>query len=194
MLYTDTAFSKAIFQMFENLDSWLRENYHNLPHNSLKVYLFGGCAVHIHTGARTSNDVDAELKKLNPLACPQIVIKPVFFKNEQGLRKGLFFDGNFDTSLASLDPCYEDRAIFLYTTQSQLVSLYLVSAVDLAVSKLGRLETNDRADIQVLYQQGLFSEQEFIDTANEALSYYPVRPDKLSFNIRQALDLIREGQ
>jgi len=59
---------------------------------------------------------------------------------------------------------------------------------------LGRFEINDRTDIQILFQKGLFTEQEFIDTANEALSYYPVRPDGLSFNIRQALELIREGQ
>ena len=66
------------------------------------------------------------------------------FKNERGLRKGLFFDANFDTSLASLDPDYEERAIFLHQTQSKLVSLFLVSAVDLAVSKLSRFEINDR--------------------------------------------------
>ena len=194
MLYTHTAFSQAIFQMFENLDSWLTQNYDDLPHNAVTVYLFGGCAFHLHTGARTSNDVDAELKKLNNLTFPEIVIQPVFFKDEKGFRKGLFFDGNFDTSLASLDPSYDERAIFLYTTQSKLVSLFLVSAVDLAVSKLGRFEINDRSDIKTLYQQGLFTEQEFIDTANEALSYYPVRPDGLLFNIRQALDLIREEQ
>ena len=194
MFYTRTNFSQAVFQMFENLDSWLIENYNNLPENAIQVYLFGGCAVHLHTGARTSNDVDAELKKLNNLTIPGKVIKPVFFKNEQGLRKSLFFDGNFATSLASLDPSYEERAILLHKTRSKLVSLFLVSAVDLAVSKLARLEINDRADIKILFQKGLFSEQEFIDTANEALNYYPVRPDGLSFNIKQALDLIREEQ
>ena len=194
MLYTETSFSQAIFQMFENLDFWLAENYQNLPPNAVKVYLFGGCAVHLHTGSRTSNDVDAELKKLDHLAFPEITIKPVFFRNERGLRKSLFFDGNFDTSLASLDPDYEERAIFLHQTRSKLVSLFLVSAVDLAVSKLSRFEINDRSDIKTLYEKELFTEQEFIDTANEALSYYPVRPDGLLFNIRQALDLIRKGQ
>ena len=192
MPYINTAFSQAIFTMFNNLDSWLRENYDNLPDNVVKVYLFGGCAVHLHTGARTSNDVDAELKKPYDIDLKELVIKPVFFQNEKGLTKSLFFDSNFDTSLASIDPSYEERALYLYTTQSKLVSLYLISAVDLAVSKLSRLEVNDRADIQILYQRGLFTEQEFIETASEALSYYPVRPDGLSFNIRQALDLIRE--
>ena len=193
MPYTHTAFSQAIFQMFENLDSWLTENHPNLPHHAVQVYLFGGCAVHLHTGDRTSNDVDAELKKLDDLAFREIVIKPVFFIDEQGWRKSLFFDGNFDAFMASVDPCYEDRAILIYTTKSQLVSLYLVSAVDLAVSKLARLEIDDRHDICLLYQRGLFTEQEFIETAQEALSYYPVRPDGLSFNIKQALNLIREG-
>jgi len=120
MIYNHTAFSQAIFQMFENLDSWLSENYNDLPHNAVKVYLFGGCAIHLHTGARTSNDVDAELKKLHNLTFPEIVIKPVFFKDEKGFRKGLFFDGNFDTSLASLDPSYDERAIFLILHSIQI--------------------------------------------------------------------------
>lgn len=193
MPYVNTAFSQAIFQMFENLDLWLRENCDHPPPNAVKVYLFGGCAVHLHTASRTSNDVDAELHKANHLNLEEIVIKPVFFLNEKGLRKSLFFDGNFNTSLASVDPCYEDRAIFLHTTKFKLVSLYLISAVDLAVSKLARLETNDRYDIQTLYQHGLFSEEQFIEVALEALSYYPVRPDRLEFNIEQAINLMREG-
>ena len=67
MLYTNTAFSQAIFKMFEDLDSWLRKNYSNLPHNAISVYLFGGCAMHLHTGVRTSNDVDAYLKSIPQL-------------------------------------------------------------------------------------------------------------------------------
>jgi hypothetical protein len=192
MLYTQTAFSQAIFKMFDNLDDWLTEQYTDLPDNAISVYLFGGCAMHLHTGARTSNDVDAELRKIKKLTLQEIAIKPVVYRDEKGLPKSLFFDGNFDTSIASLDPGYEDRAILLRTTKSKLVSLYLVSPVDLAVSKLGRLEVNDRCDINTLYQRGLFTEQEFIEAATEALSYYPLRPDGLRFNIQQAIDLIRE--
>ncbi len=57
MSYTETSFSQAIFQMFENLDSFLVENYTDLPNNTeaIKVYLFGGCAVHLHTGSRATN-------------------------------------------------------------------------------------------------------------------------------------------
>lgn len=162
MLYTQTAFSQAIFKMFDNLDDWLIEQYTDLPDNAISVYLFGGCAMHLHTGARTSNDVDAELRKVKKLTLPKIAIKPVVYKDEKGLPKSLFFDGNFNTSIASLASGYEDRAILLRTTKSKLVSLYLVSPVDLAVSKLGRLEINDRCDIKTLYQRGLFTEQEFI--------------------------------
>lgn len=68
----------------------------------------------------------------------------------------------------------------------------MVSAVDLAVSKLGRLESVDRGDIQTLYQQGLFTKQEFIETANQALNYYAVATDKLEFNIGLAIELLEE--
>ncbi|MEL6579423.1 MAG: DUF6036 family nucleotidyltransferase [Cyanobacteria bacterium J06621_12] len=194
MPHTETPFSQAIFKMFDNLDSSLLKNNADLSNEgeAIRVYLFGGCAVHLHIGSRVTNDVDAELKKISKLPIDELLIKPVTFKNDQGLRKSLYLDRNFDKSLASIDPEYEDRAIFLYTTKFKLVSIYLVSAVDIAVSKLSRFEINDRQDIKNLYLQGLFTSKEFQDVASEAHSYCAVAPDKLLLNIRQALEMIEE--
>jgi hypothetical protein len=132
------------------------------------------------------------LRKISKFPIKEFIIKPVFFKNEGGFRKSLYLDKNFDKSLASVDPDYEDRAIWLYTTKSRLVSVYLVSAVDIAVSKLSRFEINDRQDIKTLYQKGLFTEKEFQEVANEAHSYCAVAPDRLLLNIKQAIEIIRE--
>ena len=44
--------------MFGNLGAKLREQ--NVPPDAVRAYLFGGCAVHLHTRARSSDDVDAE--------------------------------------------------------------------------------------------------------------------------------------
>lgn len=40
MPYTETSFSQAIFQMFENLDTYLEKNYDDLPQEAVKVYLY----------------------------------------------------------------------------------------------------------------------------------------------------------
>lgn len=194
MPYTQTAFSQAIFQMFDNLDEWLTEQYPNLPHHAVTIYIFGGCAMHLHTGARTSNDVDAELLSTQGLKVSTLkkAIQSVNFEDENGLPRSLDWDAGFSLSFAPIDPAYEERAILIHTTQSRLISIYLVSAVDLAVSKIGRLESVDRQDIKTLYQRGLFTEDEFVATVKEAEKYCGVAMNKLEFNISLALKLFRE--
>jgi hypothetical protein len=195
MPYTETPFSQAIFQMFDNLDSWLEENYDNLPNEAVKVYLFGGCAMHLHINNRTSNDLDAELQsiqELKPIKNIEAAIQSVDFDDENEIPCILDFDGNFSPTIAPIHPDYKERATRLHTTKTQLVSLYLVSAVDIAVSKLGRLESVDLQDIKSLYRNDLFTIEEFLETAEEAKSYYAVSPDKLQFNISQARGSLEE--
>lgn len=67
MPYIQTHLSQAIFKMFEGLDSYLERSYDNLPDEAVKVYLFGGCAIHLHIGSRASNDIDAELQIIQEL-------------------------------------------------------------------------------------------------------------------------------
>jgi hypothetical protein len=195
MPYTQTNFSKAIFQMFENLDTYLMKNYSNLPNEAVKVYLFGGCAIHLHIGSRASNDIDAELQiipELKPLDNLESAIKAVSFDDEEGDYCTLDFDGNFNPTIAPVHPDYQDRSSHLYTTESKLVSLYLVSAVDIAVSKLGRFESVDREDIVNLFQNNMFTIEDFTETAKEAKKYCGVATDKLEFNTKMAIDLLKE--
>ena len=104
----------------------------------------------------------------------------------------LDFDGNFNPTIAPIHPDYKERSSLLYTTKLKLVSLYLVSAVDIAVSKLGRFEPVDRKDIINLFQSQMFTIEDFRDTAEEAKSYCGVATDKLEFNIDMAIELLKE--
>lgn len=192
---TDTLFSQAIFQMFENLDIYLEKKYDNLPHEAVKVYLFGGCAIHLHIGNRASNDIDSELEpiqKLKPVSTLETAIKSVGFDDEEGDYCMLDFDGNFNPTIAPIHPDYKERSSLLHLTQSKLVSLYLVSAVDIAVSKLGRFESVDREDIVNLFQNNMFTIEDFRETAEEAKNYCGVATDKLEFNIDMAINLLQE--
>ena len=195
MPYIQTPFSQAIFQMFENLDTYLGKSYNELPDEAVKVYLFGGCAIHLHIGNRASNDVDAELEpiqKLKPVANLETAIKAVGFDDEEGDYCMLDFDGNFNPTIAPIHPDYRERSSLLYTTKLKLVSLYLVSAVDIAVSKLGRFVSVDQEDIINLFQNKMFTIKDFIETAEEAKSYCGVATNKLEFNISMAINLLEE--
>ncbi|WP_238568967.1 DUF6036 family nucleotidyltransferase [Xenococcus sp. PCC 7305] len=181
--------------MFENLDTYLDKNYNYLPQSAVKVYLFGGCAIHLHIGNRVSNDIDAELEtisKLKPISILESAIKAVSFEDEEGDYCMLDFDGNFNPTIAPIHPDYKERSSLLYVTQSRSVSVYLVSAVDVAVSKLGRFEFVDRKDIINLFQNNMFTIEEFIETAEEAEKYCGVATGKLRFNIEMSIDLLKE--
>lgn len=195
MPYIETPFSQAIFQMFENLDSYLEHNHNDLPNEAVKVYLFGGCAIHLHIGNRVSNDIDAELvpiQKLKPVSTLEAAIKAVSFDDEEGDYCTLDYDGNFNPTIAPIHPDYKERSLLLHTTKSKLVSLYLVSAVDIAVSKLGRFESVDREDIINLFQNKLFTIEDFRETAEEAKAYCGVSTNKLEFNINIAINFLKE--
>ncbi|GAB4539047.1 MAG: hypothetical protein Tsb0014_29120 [Pleurocapsa sp.] len=114
MPYTETPFSQAIFQMFENLDTYLERNYNDLPQEAVKVYLFGGCAIHLHIGSRVSNDLDAELEliqRLKPIATLEAAIKAVGFNNEEDDYCMLDFDGNFNPTIAPIHPDYKVKIV-----------------------------------------------------------------------------------
>ena len=191
MLYYNTPMSQAVLKIFENLDAWIKENYVNVPHDALKVYLFGGCAMCFYTNTRFTNDIDAELvaidEKLKDIRKHiqehLMSIMTVDFEDEDGLACALDFDGRFNITLPPLDPDYRERAKMIHKTKSKSISLYLVSAVDIAVSKIHRLSPKDRKDIEILYQKGFFTREEFLEIAQEAKKYFAIKPEGLQLNI-----------
>jgi len=55
-LYTDTPMGKAVLELVENLSYLLAEKGN--PPGTCRAYIFGGCALHLHTKARGSSDLD----------------------------------------------------------------------------------------------------------------------------------------
>jgi hypothetical protein len=53
-------------------------------------------------------------------------------------------------------------------------------------------ESVDREDIVNLFQNNMFTIEDFIETAEEAKKYCGVATDKLEFNIKMAIDLLEE--
>jgi hypothetical protein len=192
-IYSDSPITIAILKLFQELEDWISMNHQRLPNGAVKVFIFGGCAFHIHTNARGSNDIDAEIQSINQLKKEDIFLflenNDVEYLDNNDLETNLEFDSGFNTSLASIDPDYKDRVIPLVS--ESIVEVYIVSGVDLAVSKLARLSDRDIQDIKELYARNKFSLEEFKKTANNAKDYY-VTPEQLNSNIRYMVSLLSE--
>ena len=80
---------------------------------------------------------------------------------------------SFNTTLGPLHEDYEDRVIRLVTGSSVSdVEVYIVGAIDVAISKLGRFGARDQEDIQALLRLPQVDFEEFERLANEAIDYY----------------------
>ncbi len=75
------------------------------------------------------------------------------FTDEEGVVQMLELDTSFTTTLAPLHEDYEDRVVRLVSQSSvPNVEVYVASALDVAISKLGRFGDRDQNDIQTLLQ------------------------------------------
>lgn len=169
-LYMDTPLSKAVMRFFTHVENDILKTT-NKP-GAVKAYLFGGCALHIHTKARGSNDIDVEFSSAKWLTGKDIVFSHqyVTYQDESG-RKLVSIDRQFTPMLGPLHEDYQENAIRLQTKQNDSpLWIYVVTAEDLAVSKLGRYSDQDRADILTLLKQGKITASGFRNRAEEALT------------------------
>ncbi|MCZ7803424.1 DUF6036 family nucleotidyltransferase [Pseudomonas aeruginosa] len=141
---------------------------------AVKVFIFGGCGVHLLTHARGSADIDAEVEAARILRRDELVAvlaDPEFY--EQGDEDlTVEFDPNYNTSLGPLHEDYRDRAIPLDGFDgNQPLHVYVAAGVDLAISKLSRFTEQDKADIEALIDSGRVDVEEFVTLATEAIDY-----------------------
>lgn len=141
---------------------------------AMKVFIFGGCGVHLLTHSRGSADIDAEVEAARILRRDELVAvlaDPEFYEQgEDDLT--VEFDPNYNTSLGPLHEDYRDRAIPLDGFDgNQPLHVYVAAGVDLAISKLGRYTEQDKADIEALIDCGRVDVEEFVTLAQEAIDY-----------------------
>lgn len=141
---------------------------------AMKVFIFGGCGVHLLTHSRGSADIDAEVEAARILRRDELVAvlaDPEFYEQgDEDLTVEL--DPNYNTSLGPLHEDYRDRAIPLDGFNgNQPLHVYVAAGVDLAISKLGRYAEQDKADIEALIDCGRVDVEEFVTLAQEAIDY-----------------------
>lgn len=189
-LYEDTEFGKAVKELFSRLNKIIGADNQHYEDGTFRAYVFGGAAVHIYTNNRSSKDVDVEFSTQIPAFDDEDVV--VTFLDDAARRKPLTFDGTFTPTLGLLHDDYIENAEPFMNNKGDALWVYLVSPLDLAISKLGRFAGHDLDDILALAKQGLIEAEALKKAAEFALVSYVGNTTTVQMNIDAAVKAIKE--
>jgi hypothetical protein len=183
VFFTHTALAQGLRELLARLEQRLALT------QPLAVYLAGGMAVHLYTANRVTTDVDAEFGA--KVLLPNDLMVEITL--EDGSPQVIYLDTNYNASFALMHEDHQDDAQML-DLGLQHIRLFVLSPVDLAVSKIARLADNDRDDIQALVRLGLTNAQAIEQRATSSLAGYIGNQNMLRLNVRDAVALARAAQ
>jgi hypothetical protein len=157
----------------------------------IKMYVAGGAAVHLYTGARVSKDVDAAFS--HRIALPEDL--EVAYRDADGRARMLFFDRSYNNDTFALmheDARDDSRPLELSGIDADILDIRLLSPTDLAVSKLARFSEQDRDDVVALARNRLIDSASLRKRAEEALVAYVGETSRLRTSIDIACRLVDE--
>lgn len=136
----------------------------------IRMYIAGGAALHLLTGARVTEDIDATFSK-RVLFNEDVEVS---YRDPDGRARLMYLDRNYNDTLGLLhEDAYSDtRPIDVPGIDKKLMEVRVLSPVDLAVTKLARFADQDRDDIRLLAQKGLIDSAAVRKRAEEALRGY----------------------
>ena len=136
----------------------------------IRMYVAGGAALYLVTGARVSEDIDAVFSK-------RLVLNEdiqVSYRDADGRARLLYLDRNYNDTLGLLhENAYKDsRPVAIPGIDNRIIEVRVLAPVDLAVTTLARFSAQDRADIELMAKEGLIGSASVRKRANEALVGY----------------------
>ena len=149
----------------------------------VKMYLAGGAALNILTGARATEDVDATFSR-RVLFDGDLEIS---YRDADGRARVLYLDRNYNDTLGLMheDAYTDSKPVAIPGIDRKIIDVRTLAPVDLAVSKLSRFSDQDREDIEVLARNGLIDSASLKKRAEEALGGYVGNLN----SVRRSLDL-----
>lgn len=185
----DPQLRKAVGEIIHRISSTLPD-----LKEPVKMYLAGGMAVNFYTGYRPTVDIDASFS--HRLLLPKAENLVVSYEGADGKPKVVYFDMNYSTSFALMHPDFEKEAYRVEGNEFQdpKIELHIIAPVDLALSKIARLEENDKEDIAELARHNLIDPTSFEDRAAVAMGYYIGDQSRLLLNLKEALDIARTAK
>jgi Nucleotidyltransferase of unknown function (DUF6036) len=180
----------AFTELVQRIAAPLRE----LPRRSLpiKMYVAGGTAMHLYTGERVSNDVDAVFSKR--IALPSDL--EVTYQDPDGAARLLYFDRQYNDTLALMHEDARDDSVplTLKGIDASILDVRLLSALDLAVSKISRFSSQDRDDITALGKHGLIKSAALRRRSEQAMGSYVGNLDTLKAAINLACRIVEDAE
>ena len=136
----------------------------------IRMYVAGGAALHLLTGARVSEDVDAVFSR-RVLLSEEIEVS---YRDADGRARLLYLDRNYNDTLGLLheDAHKDARPIDIPGIDKKLIEVRILAPIDLAVSKLSRFADQDRDDVLLLAKEGLIDSASLRKRAEQALVGY----------------------
>lgn len=186
----DRRVTKDYLEAFAQIASKIALSLKGASSNALPVRMFiaGGAALHLHTGARVSEDIDATFSRRLVLSDDM----SVSYRDIDGQARILYLDRNYNDTLGLLhEAAYmESIPVSLPGVDAKLIDVRVLSPLDLAVSKLSRFSDQDRQDIEHLARERLVSSKALRRRAEEALNGYVGNIDALKNTIDIACRLV----
>ena len=177
---------------FQEIVKRITESLSDLPEKTLpvKMYVAGGAAMHFYTGDRISRDIDAVFS--HRIALPDDL--EVSYRDSDSAARLLYFDRQYNDSFALIhEDAHEDSVPLKLTgVDNHILDIRLLSALDLAVSKISRFSNQDREDIRSLAKHGLISSDALRRRAQEAAGAYVGNLDSLQTSIRLACAIVED--
>jgi hypothetical protein len=151
----------------------------------IRMVVADGAALHFYTGVRVSVDVDAVFSRR--IALPQDL--DVAYLDPDGAPRLLYFDRQYNDTFGLLHEDADDDSCILELdgVDPGVLEVRLLTPLDLAVSKLGRYSSQDRADIAALAERGLVHAQALERRATAALGGYVGDIERVRANLVHAL-------
>jgi hypothetical protein len=156
----------------------------------VRMYVAGGAAVHMYTGERVSRDIDASFS--HRIALPENL--EVAYRDADGAARLLYFDRQYNDMLGLMheDAQADSVPLILEGVDAGVLEVRVLSALDLAVSKLGRFSSQDRDDIASLARRKLISSTKLRRRAEEALTGYVGDTTRLQGSIEMAVNIVAD--
>jgi Nucleotidyltransferase of unknown function (DUF6036) len=171
-LQPDRSARREFIEAFREIVERIAEPLAGVPKRLLpiKMYVAGGAALHLYTGERVSRDIDAAFS--HRIALPDNL--EVAYRDADGAARLLYFDRQYSDSFALLhEDAYDDsEPLDLENLADDVLEVRILSALDLAVSKLSRFSSQDRDDIAALARHKLIDSATLRRRAQAALHGY----------------------
>lgn len=182
----NSAYGKAFQEILSRVQQALTGA--RMREGPVRMYIAGGAAMHLLTGERVSEDIDAAFSR-------KMIFEEdvsVSYRDADGRARPLYLDRNYNDSLGLMheDAYADSRKLDVPGIDRKLVEVRVLSPLDLAVTKLSRFNDQDRSDIETLARKGLIDSRSLRKRAEEALGGYVGRLESVRTSIDVACRLV----